>query len=511
MQQIDTAIDYNEFNIDDDDLNFNKDELEKLYDYLWKNNPDKLKSLKSRIWELKDWVQVKLNNLKEVLEDSFNYWNFNKEFVNNSAEKIWIDNKTFIQILKKENSKAWPFLHPWNRHVKYENISDWTKEAYWLWQVTPWTFDTIFKYLKKENKYTDYNSAKEHYLWIWVDDNTMMKTQLDFSAAYIKMITDKHWTKDSLLTIWRVWMYYNAWINFEANNESDNVSNNRIWTNAVNSNMVVSRFWLKLWNMSKKEYADRMTYYYWEWKDVDVMARSDVKLWDIEEWKKIIEDLNPEIKERWKSVWWIWQLSITDVLWFMYWWLNLFWAAMDWFSWNWWDALTKWLIAYTWMKNISREVWWNLDDWKDKIENISEKYSDNTSDLKWILERIYNWEDWNTKEKLINNLLGEDDLDGKDRYKRLEKIWWIFKNKINFNEIQNVKWDITEENLWKIISKEDLKSITWDDLKSVANILDVLKILKVDNIDEFKWVMEYTIWNYSPSRFDKIRNLVDMI
>jgi len=218
------------------------------------------------------------------------------------------------------------------------------------------------------------------------------------------------------------------------------------------------------------------------------------------------------IDERQQNAWWWWKTSVLDVVWYWYWWLNLFWAIMDWFSWNWWDMIKKLTIAYIWIKNLTGRIKWNLDDWSDKIDNISERYEKKWADkdhLKWVLEKIYNWEDGRYKESIIKNLLPDSK---KDKTKFLEKIWWIFKNKIKFKNLENLKWDISKDNLWKwgseIISKEDFDNLNSDMQWRVIDLLKNCQNLWVKNIQEFQAVSEYVTWNYSPDWYNKIMWLI---
>jgi len=515
---IETTLEAIDNQIKDDEI-ITLNEIKKYLD----KNPDSevAKKAEKSLNNLKDKTSIKIETLKQrIVFDSLvlKPWiEKQKEKIWDNALKVWVNPLAFALLLNGETE--------WNQW----RSSTW---AVWWWQFTQVAVDDI-------------NSTK-NIDWFSIVDGKLTKEkysklsddfQIYLSAYHFKNKYDmikKTWANRSdAIVAYNIWQGFYTWIKNEKKidklawwqaywNEYKKWNFSEDMLENVPNKIKVQ--YLKNKNDSKikkRILAINLAKKYYLWKNIDnknlisSLSYSPVWTWEVPEsvkkdFDKIVENVNPEIKERWKSVWWIWQLSITDVLWFMYWWLNIFWAVMDWISWNWWDALTKWLIAYTWMKNISREVWWNLDDWKDKIENISERYSDKTSNLKWILEKIYNWENWNTKEKLINSLFGKDDLSGGDRYKRVEKIWWIFK-KVNFDNIANIKVD----NNWKAVEESvssaiDMKIVSSDMKWPILNILWVLKTLNVHNIDEFKWVIEYVTWNYSPSWFDKIRNLVDM-
>lgn len=507
QNNIETTLQAIDNQIKDDDI-VTLEEIKKFLekDNLTENEKNIARKAKDAINSLENKIQIGLDNLNQKLVLNVFLNKFNEVLI----EREWWVEWNYAK-------RSW-----WEKHIsfwKYQFTGDYIK--YYLIEV--WAPENIKKIDPKTSNLDDQNILIKYLSEIWWTDKWIKAQKIVYFKEtiikWIKIALD-NWVTNLSSIAHIIDSKHNWWLNYLLKNSTDLNNPLNVWDTRKKYYEWLSSWYNKFkkwWESRVDNNTSEFKYFSWFnlkkqallWVSYEKMLWWDISINSVVD-KKVIANVNEKlwIEERFQSVWWIWQLSIVDVLWFAYWGLNIFWALMDWFSWNWGDAMQKALIAYVWIKNMTREIWWNLDDWKDKIEKISEKYEKKWADknrLKLALEKIYNWEWWDLKESLINNLFIED----KDkRVEYLEKIRWVFENKINWNKLNNFNWDISKNNLWEIIDREEFNNLNSNMQWRIIELINISKKLWINNFHEFNWVVEYTTWNYAPNRFDKVRNLM---
>jgi hypothetical protein len=486
--------------------------------------------------KLKKITSVKLDILKSILTRdvlNINFWVFssNREAIVNAWSDYGVDPVILLKLFKWE---WWV----WEKKGNYV----------WIWQMWKAALDDAAKAAKKIGitLNPDFDKYKN-----WTTDY-----QIPFSAAYLKFIADAKW-----ITVTESVPLYQPWLNMFTSSKYDTVA--KLESMAA-SNPAIKKYYEKFLNKN----SDDLKWFlnnnlekipdsfeaYINWSDLDqkkvlyYLASSSYYLKDYDVsfdgsngissrvlMSQESISTSPEVKQAvidkmmafWATkeeaqkaydVWWIWQLSITDVLWFIYWWLNLFWAAMDWISWNWWDALAKLTIAYVWIKNISKDIKWNVEDfekakwraiektfWKDVSWSQLDQYND-------VLQNVENEEvDWDNEyySTLLDN-----------------KEWWVeslmvlknINDNIDFDKVHLMnEGDFREDNIWDVLNEKwILKQNKWELFNNLNQewknrVVNALNLIKRDNIrswDELIMATDYAIWLHTDNRFDNIRKLI---
>ena len=499
-----------------DDEVVTPDEIEEYLD----KNPDSevAKKAKKSLENLNNEISVKVETLKQrIIFDSVQLkegFSDKKELMWSNAMKVWVNPVAFAMLLNGEtnwDTKAWS--------------KTW---AVWLGQFTQWAIDEVnssgvlwFNNLDKK-WLLNLSENQQIYLSAWFlkeKYNRVSKNWWDWSDAVVAYniwewfywewkISEKK--VDRL--VW--WQAYGKKFNNTAFNEemlknvpdemkelySENPDDNSIQKRIIAINLAKDYYFKN--NPNFKDIFNYSPIWTETVVKSDWHINNDI-IWIMAEWLNIDQDTLRQV-----DVWWIWQLSITDVVWFAYWWLNIFWAVLEWMSWNTSWAIEKALIAYVGIKNMSKELKWNVEDfekwrfnsierifWNDVSESDKKRY---VKILEKVQDREQNW----------NQEYFKAFSDTKNWEVQPLSVVKFINEKVDFEKIK-MFGEITEENVDWVLKDWEFGALKWtEEWKRILLGLNLIKADWIKNKKELAMATDYLIFLHTNNWFDKIRKLI---
>lgn len=469
----------------------NKKDYEQLSSFLdsQDQNSEAVKNAKEKLQNLKNVTNEKLKevfskenkDVKEKWEALLN----NPEFIkrlNSVAKNIWANPNDLIVVMRAES-----WLNP--KAVNKTTLATWLiqfmpETAIWLWTsiFEIWKM-TAVEQLNLVEKYYKQNSR-----WENLSSVTKLYQVVFYPLSLTKWKDFVFWTEKSPKYAKKV---------ADQNQSIAKFSSREDW--------LIDWFAFEKYVLSKSDWKVSQDIIDW-WKSLGSILPKKELDWFMEKAEKLLWQKENWLKET--DVWWIWQLSIVDVLWMAYWALNIFWWVMDWFSWNWWDAIQKFTIAYVWIKNFSKEIAWNNADfeWEKNriIESVFWEKLDKVdySDKEHYHEFLDNAKNW--RENYFKYLVESEQT---TEWKMKPRVIEFINTNINFDKFNNNK-NFTEESVSEIFNEKWEEGFNNLDENVKMNILNTLNEIKWDWVKskiEFQSLVNYIYWNYNPNRFDKIR------